>query len=639
MVVGTKISQMDPLATLAAGDVAPVVRGTFNYKFDLGAKITSIDSVKANLSDLAASSGSSLVGFLQSGTGAVARTVQDKFRDLYSVFDIIPEAQHAAIVARTSTYDATADIKQAITNAVALRKTLYVPAGLYKIVPATSIALEGGAETCAFVMASYMAIEAEEGATFRLADSQSTDGTPRALNMFATNGTLTNVTIRGLTMDMNGANNKISPSRPVTYDVSKNMAMIAVSGTPAGVAARIDDCLIENCTFMNTPGVCCIVVAQSNTAATTLGQRWTIRNNLFLNNGTDTADHTSVFAWADSVLCEGNTFWNDTQYATVGKTGGVTAYEIHGSKHRFIGNRVHNYYRGMWVSSNLTSVVEGSVIEANNFDTMYYGIDFFRTTSSLTTTRDTLIAGNTFHFDGSLWSAGPSQKAAINIACSYAISDILITDNVLRSTDILTASGTAFVVISPGTVAANTYKNITIRNNQQFGGTNGVQVVTNATNGLGYLCIEGNRWIDLSNAAVSTAPIGVFVNGVSAVTTLSLQRNICTDSRGGSAQCDYGLYLQGTVTNLFIGQNFAQGMVTANIDQSSLTATNRTGSEVGWTTGTGSANKGAFSAYAGATVSAAYVQAEAQATNDAAKNASQRVKALEDAIRIAGLIN
>jgi len=74
MVVGTKISQMDPLATLAAGDVAPVVRGTFNYKFDLGAKITSMDSLKANLSDLAASGGAGLVGNLPSGTGAQTRT-------------------------------------------------------------------------------------------------------------------------------------------------------------------------------------------------------------------------------------------------------------------------------------------------------------------------------------------------------------------------------------------------------------------------------------------------------------------------------------------------------------------------------------------------------------------------------------
>ncbi|RUX33042.1 hypothetical protein EOA23_08465 [Mesorhizobium sp. M2A.F.Ca.ET.042.01.1.1] len=59
----------------------------------------------------------------------------------------------------------------------------------------------------------------------------------------------------------------------------------------------------------------------------------------------------------------------------------------------------------------------------------------------------------------------------------------------------------------------------------------------------------------------------------------------------------------------------------------------------GWTAGTGTANKGAFAAYAGATMSAAYSQTEAQATNNAARDASQRIKAVEDALRTHGLIN
>jgi hypothetical protein len=42
---------------------------------------------KAALSDLAASAGASLIGFLQAGTGAVLRSVQDKFRDHYDAKD------------------------------------------------------------------------------------------------------------------------------------------------------------------------------------------------------------------------------------------------------------------------------------------------------------------------------------------------------------------------------------------------------------------------------------------------------------------------------------------------------------------------------------------------------------------------
>lgn len=61
--------------------------------------------------------------------------------------------------------------------------------------------------------------------------------------------------------------------------------------------------------------------------------------------------------------------------------------------------------------------------------------------------------------------------------------------------------------------------------------------------------------------------------------------------------------------------------------------------ETGWTAGTGTANKGAFATYAGQIISALYVQAEVQATDDAVKAVSQRVKAIEDALRTHGLIN
>ncbi|RWP84729.1 MAG: hypothetical protein EOR11_19915 [Mesorhizobium sp.] len=61
--------------------------------------------------------------------------------------------------------------------------------------------------------------------------------------------------------------------------------------------------------------------------------------------------------------------------------------------------------------------------------------------------------------------------------------------------------------------------------------------------------------------------------------------------------------------------------------------------DTGWTAGTGTANKAAFAAYAGATMSAAYVQAEAQATNNAARDAAQRILAIETALRTHGLIN
>lgn len=61
--------------------------------------------------------------------------------------------------------------------------------------------------------------------------------------------------------------------------------------------------------------------------------------------------------------------------------------------------------------------------------------------------------------------------------------------------------------------------------------------------------------------------------------------------------------------------------------------------ETGWTAATGTPNKGAYATYDGQTASANYVQAEAQSTDDATKANSQRIKAIEDALRTHGLIN
>jgi hypothetical protein len=61
--------------------------------------------------------------------------------------------------------------------------------------------------------------------------------------------------------------------------------------------------------------------------------------------------------------------------------------------------------------------------------------------------------------------------------------------------------------------------------------------------------------------------------------------------------------------------------------------------DTGWTPATGTANKGAYAAYAGQTVSATYTQTEAQATDDAVKALAARVIALEEALRANGAIN
>ena len=70
---------------------------------------------------LAASSGSSLVGFLQAGTGAVATTVQTKLREMVSVKDFGAKG------------DGSTDDTAAFRAAIQTNKPVFVPFGTYCI--------------------------------------------------------------------------------------------------------------------------------------------------------------------------------------------------------------------------------------------------------------------------------------------------------------------------------------------------------------------------------------------------------------------------------------------------------------------------------------------------------------------------
>ncbi|HXI19350.1 MAG TPA: hypothetical protein VNM48_23535, partial [Chloroflexota bacterium] len=98
-------------------------------------------ALAGNLASATAGMGAELVGFLQGGAGAVARTLKGKSAERVSVLDFIPVSQHAAIRAFTSTYDATAAITAAYAYAKTIRTTLFVPAGLYLV--SFTITLDG----------------------------------------------------------------------------------------------------------------------------------------------------------------------------------------------------------------------------------------------------------------------------------------------------------------------------------------------------------------------------------------------------------------------------------------------------------------------------------------------------------------
>jgi len=114
---------------------ANVWLGAATYKLALysatNVLIWTVDDITAaatdTLASLAASGGSSLVGYLPAGTGAVATTVQAKLRESVSVFDFMTAGEIALVQAGTP-----GDNYAAFTAALAASNNVDIPAGSFK---------------------------------------------------------------------------------------------------------------------------------------------------------------------------------------------------------------------------------------------------------------------------------------------------------------------------------------------------------------------------------------------------------------------------------------------------------------------------------------------------------------------------
>ena len=456
--------------------------------------------------------------------------------------------------------DDTLAIQSAIDLASATGKTVYFPAGTYSVVPATTQEWEGtalgqGLMTTAFVMKSNMSLYGELGATIKLANNCSTLAAPKLLALFFSNSQLSNLSFQGLTFDMNGLNNRISPAAPTTFN-RFTQAAIHFSGTIGGIAARGDYVFVDDCKFLNTAGVTCIGMAQSNVASVTIGKYWTVTNCLFKNNGLDSDDHSSIYAYADNVVCENNTFTADTMWPNgfSGNSGSFVAYEVHGANQRFVNNLVRNHYQGMWVSSNQTSDCDNIVIANNTFSPIkFVAIDFYRFSAPESLISKVIIDSNTIGLDDTVQSGVVADlKVAVQINASYSLINIQITNNVCSKVGASKAS--AFVNLGiPFGVASQKHTNIVIKNNVAIGFSLGVYTQTTATNGIGYVEISGNSFVDFTPQGVFSNPIGVAVDGVSAYDYLVINNNTFTDS-AVTPVFQFGVRLTGTVSNLFVGE-------------------------------------------------------------------------------------
>lgn len=382
------------------------------------------------------------VVYIQSGTGASITTVQAKLRESVRVTDY-------------------ATVQQAIDYSSTNGKILYIPAGTYVFNKGAAQTDEAGTNYPCLLMRSNLHIIAEKGAVFKVADNQSTNASPVNISMFFSNQVLSNITIDGLTIDMNGQNNLINHNNYTN-------AGVLFSGTPGGVAASGTDVTIKNCKIKNVAGVTCIGMTQSNTVGVTLGKRWKILNNVFENVGLDSGDHSSVFGWATDVEVRGNVFTNPAPFNATTNTGGLCAYEVHGSNTVFTGNRINNYYQGLWIGTNLTEEfvsninVFGNTAKIGEVFTDFYSANLvWGGELNEKPIQLVNIYGNAIEIDSS--TVPDDVKVFFRIAARRQPKLVNIHNNVCRSYETTKNTILASIVVSPNQLATAEY--ISIKNN------------------------------------------------------------------------------------------------------------------------------------------------------------------------------
>lgn len=424
-----------------------------------------------------------------------------------SLLDYLPAEQHHAIVEGRSDLDCAPALQRALRETSAADATLWVPRGTYLLAPAHALEHADPHFEClaAVRLASGMRLAGEAGATLQMVPGYSCDRRPRAMVMFGADEALQNIAISGLVLDMNGRLNPISPDRARRTFNRFPQAQIFVSSRSGRAAARIDRVRIADTVFRDANGVSSIVMAQTDDRTARLGRKWRLERCAFRDNGMDTDDHSSIFAYAEDVSVTNCTFANARPFETVGVN---TAYEVHGSQQRISGCTFTNMIRGIWIANNYSAVTRGTVISGNNFRTLFYGVDFFHDRAEARPTVDTKIENNRFHFDDRRIAALPRLdfKAAVQIASEFGQQGIRITGNYVDKAGHSVTS--AFMVVTGGASGARRHDDIVASDNIGRGLTFGSFVRTTATAGIGALAIVRNRWSDLAPSDIMEIAAG-----------------------------------------------------------------------------------------------------------------------------------
>lgn len=289
--------------------------------------------------------------FVQPGTGAVARTFQDKAAESISVRDFGAKG------------DGVTDDAPSFRAAVAYLATrgggvLNVPAGSYFVNSYDPTAITQD-EYAAFVLASGITLKGEGYGSTSLKMSttlQSTvpTGTTQGggrINFIGVKSGAVGAAVKDLNFDYNGI--------VLTDNYFRSYNAVYTAG---------DKTTVERIKAINAPGL--NVIRSATTAGSTIVRESIITNgNKNIAGNTASSDASFIYLNGKNNLVENNVLSNDA--TAVSNVGGV---EMHASNSRIVGNRFTNLFPAIYDGIQGGTVAKNNQIRGNYFENCKGGI-------------------------------------------------------------------------------------------------------------------------------------------------------------------------------------------------------------------------------------------------------------------------
>lgn len=453
---------------------------------------------------------------------------------------------------------------------------LYAGPGTYILTLWQTMQMEGGSTFAALKIVSTLNIQGtgRDLVSFKLKNNESTDASPKYFNMIGINTVVQGLYIDGITFDLNGQNNKISPNRAGLVYNFFNCAALMVSGSfgTVGQDARLINATFTNNRVKNSPGVTAISLGQSNAAGYTLGTNIEIAYNIFQDNGLDCNDHSSIYMWANNVKVHHNLFTNSVMSS--GVQGPLAAAELHGSQNWFHHNTVNNYLWGVYVAGNFSGISRGQFVHDNEFFVAQKAVILFNETSGEPGMADIDIHDNHVWLTNDFHHGSGVPKRAFDLTPSQGnVDGVKVHSNTLLCTDLYGA-----IAIHIGVLAAGrSIKNVSVCNNETKGFATPIQFGTTGGGIVEAMTIDGNQLLDIKpNNTAPTFTIAIY--GKAANGSVKIANN--KGQGATSAHPYYGILLDtGTMSNLDMENNQFDSGTAVPISDGVIVVGRRSGSQ------------------------------------------------------------